>query len=218
MTNKLDYEQKLDELMQEAHYFADLMNLKSHSFHNDSVDAFRHAYSSAIMTLEWGELADSLLGLAHELKHKNPTDERMMDLYNNEVGRDIATNFLSNIENSKFKGEYAIKERIAQEIAQAVKDNKTVNSLDDKRIQTAIKNKKSHPLRVYTREEIDKMSLDEFATNEKDILKNISQGKILTKAEADNQVQSGNLVWVDDYVRDDGTQVSGYYRRKVLAY
>ena len=34
------------------------------------------------------------------------------------------------------------------------------------------------------------------------------------KADLDEQVKSGGLIYVDNYERADGTKVSGYYRKK----
>lgn len=38
------------------------------------------------------------------------------------------------------------------------------------------------------------------------------QDKFPTKSELDNRVRFGELIYVDSYMRSDGTQVSGYYR------
>ena len=42
----------------------------------------------------------------------------------------------------------------------------------------------------------------------------LENNRFLTKNEAQNRVQQGNLIWVDEYVRDDGTKVKGHYRAK----
>ena len=39
-------------------------------------------------------------------------------------------------------------------------------------------------------------------------------GNIMSQREAEQRFNNGELIWVDDYFRDDGTHVSGYYRRK----
>ena len=38
--------------------------------------------------------------------------------------------------------------------------------------------------------------------------------KIQDKAELDKKVQSGELIYVNEYTKADGTKVSGYYRRQ----
>lgn len=37
---------------------------------------------------------------------------------------------------------------------------------------------------------------------------------IPNKFQAEQEVKVGNLIWVNSYTRDDGTEVNGYYRRK----
>ena len=68
--------------------------------------------------------------------------------------------------------------------------------------------------RVITREEIAKMSKDEFERNENFINQQLKLGNIMSKAQADEKVKTGDLIWVNSYNRDDGTKVCGYYRRK----
>lgn len=54
-------------------------------------DAFRHAYWNARMTQEFGLEFATAFGTAHEGVPDNPSDREAMDLYNNEVGRRIAS-------------------------------------------------------------------------------------------------------------------------------
>jgi hypothetical protein len=68
--------------------------------------------------------------------------------------------------------------------------------------------------RVYTREDIGKMSSDEYQSKEKAITNQAKNVGVPTKAEADEAVSSGNMVWVEGYKRSDGTAVDGYYRSK----
>ena len=70
------------------------------------------------------------------------------------------------------------------------------------------------PNRYYTKEDVAKMSPDEYQEKENYILNQIKNVGMLSDKEAKNKVQSGKLIWVDSYVRDDGTEVKGYYRRK----
>ena len=41
----------------------------------------------------------------------------------------------------------------------------------------------------------------------------VSDKKMPTKEELDKRVYLGNLIYVEEYTRSDGTKVSGYYRR-----
>ena len=68
--------------------------------------------------------------------------------------------------------------------------------------------------RVITNEEIGEMTKEEFERNENFINQQLKLGRIMTKAQADNKVKSGDLIWVNSYIRADGTEVKGYYRRK----
>ena len=57
---------------------------------NNKADAFRHALWSFQMTRELGPEMAKRFGDAHEISRPNPDDERLMDLYNNHVGRVLA--------------------------------------------------------------------------------------------------------------------------------
>ncbi|MGC7095102.1 DUF6973 domain-containing protein [Amycolatopsis lurida] len=63
-------------------------------------DAFRHAYWNALMTRSFGEHSAEAVGTGHERRPDDPVPDtpplfaerqEAMDLYNNQVGRDIAT-------------------------------------------------------------------------------------------------------------------------------
>ena len=58
------------------------------------------------------------------------------------------------------------------------------------------------------------MSTDEYQEKENHILRQIKNIGMLSDKEAKNKLQTGDLIWVNSYVRDDGTEVKGYYRRK----
>ena len=68
--------------------------------------------------------------------------------------------------------------------------------------------------RVITREEIGRMSKDEYDKNKNFINQQLNLGNIMSKAQADEKVKIGDLIWVEGYTREDGTKVCGYYRRK----
>ncbi len=68
--------------------------------------------------------------------------------------------------------------------------------------------------RVFTNEEIAKMTSDEFLRLENFINQQLAAGKVMPEAQAQQQVRSGDLIYVNSYTRSDGTEVSGYYRRK----
>ena len=68
--------------------------------------------------------------------------------------------------------------------------------------------------RVFTNEEIGQMSPDEYSRLENFINQQIAEGKIMPEAQAKQQVQAGNLIYVNSYTRSDGTKVKGYYRSR----
>ncbi|MBZ4415963.1 hypothetical protein [Myxococcus sp. RHSTA-1-4] len=78
-------------------------------------DAFRHAYWNALMTREFGAEWTQQFATAHEGLPGNPATREAMDLYNNEVGRQIA------IANPN-----ASPEELATLVQQAVTDGKMV--------------------------------------------------------------------------------------------
>jgi hypothetical protein len=54
-------------------------------------DAFRHCFWNALLTKEYGEAWTRQFTTAHEALPENSATREAMDLYNNEVGRRIAT-------------------------------------------------------------------------------------------------------------------------------
>lgn len=90
------FDKKTKEIQNEAHEQADRLNLKSVEPHNDSVDAFRHAYSSGRIVQDYllGESVARKIGFQHEQVNEKSLDwnwqETVMDLFNNEYGRDVA--------------------------------------------------------------------------------------------------------------------------------
>ena len=66
------------------------INTMHAGFHDNDVDAFRHAYVSGIFTLEYSDKTALLLGWMNELAMPSSTADRNMDLWNNAVGRELA--------------------------------------------------------------------------------------------------------------------------------
>lgn len=58
---------------------------------DDEADALRHAYISFEMARSFGPEIAKAFGDAHEISHPNNEPERMMDLYNNYIGRQLAS-------------------------------------------------------------------------------------------------------------------------------
>ena len=68
--------------------------------------------------------------------------------------------------------------------------------------------------RIFTNEEIGQMSTDEYSRLESFINQQVAAGKVMPEAQAKQQVQTGNLIYVNSYTRSDGTEVKGYYRSR----
>ena len=68
--------------------------------------------------------------------------------------------------------------------------------------------------RIFTNEEIGQMSPDEYSRLESFINQQVAEGKVMPEAQAKQQVQTGNLIYVHPYTRSDGTEVRGYYRSR----
>ncbi|UVJ39247.1 WXG100 family type VII secretion target [Arthrobacter sp. CJ23] len=82
---------------------------------DDQNDAFRHAYWNALMVKEYGAEWAEDYATAHEQLPGNPAPREAMDLYNNEVGRNVAIAHPD-----------ASAEELADLIEQAVKNGDTV--------------------------------------------------------------------------------------------
>ena len=57
----------------------------------------------------------------------------------------------------------------------------------------------------------DKYDFEKF---EKYIDNQLKEFGVPRENQAQNMLSTGELIWVNDYTRDDGTPVKGYYRRK----
>lgn len=62
--------------------------------YNNEADAFKHCFFQAEMTLWFGPVIAEWIGNHHEDKPNNPQGEKEMDLHNNQVGRDIANEYM----------------------------------------------------------------------------------------------------------------------------
>ena len=68
--------------------------------------------------------------------------------------------------------------------------------------------------KIFTAEEIGKLSTDDFQKFENYIHKQLKEFGVPREYQARDMVLRGDLIWVDDYKRQDETHVNGYYRRK----
>ncbi|MBP2450343.1 DUF6973 domain-containing protein [Mycolicibacterium lutetiense] len=82
---------------------------------DNHTDAFRHTYWNALMTQRFGEEWTRKFATAHERRPGDPAPREAMDLYNNEIGRQIGT------ANPK-----ASPEELAAQVESAVRGGDTV--------------------------------------------------------------------------------------------
>ena len=68
--------------------------------------------------------------------------------------------------------------------------------------------------RIFTNEEIKQMTPDEYNRLENFINQQVAAGKVMPEVEAKQQLKAGNLIYVNSYIRSDGTEVKGYYRSR----
>lgn len=189
----------------------------------------------AVSQFRYGTLTSNIGGYKHELDSKlQPQDESNMDLWNNEIGRDIGKKIKKQTMLKK-KSEYPkekIEDMIAEEIMKKMKKGDLITSPKDKRIYNvgpfSVYNISKHMKKfgitgfasnipdgkIFTAEEIGQMSSNEFLENEDYINMQMKEMGIPNNFEAKKELNNGSMIWVDDYKRDDGTQVKGYYRRR----
>ena len=91
---------------------------------NDALDAYRHAYVSAVMTRDYKKIVAHVAGTGHEVKGElfggQPAGERNMDLWNNSKGRDIGSAAPS-------------RTAIAQNVYNALQNGELITTLADTR-------------------------------------------------------------------------------------
>ena len=117
---------------------------------NNELDAFRHAYGSALMSYYVGKFISGLIFDGHELGAANVPLEHRMDAWNNEVGRMIYDQIKSSLDPTKtkeslFLGQIAdipiskdldkVKEKIAEAVVQALKRGVLAKNLEDERLK-----------------------------------------------------------------------------------
>ena len=188
--------------------------------HNNEADAFKHAYMSWFLSYWKDDLTSKQLGDMHEDETPNaPAYERNMDLWNNAIGREIAYEMKWQLGNDYdiFGVEWPIqtaKRKIWEKMQQG---ELITNPFTDRR--------KFENMELERLTENDRVySNDEFRNFDEKI-KEVYSGKYMdyiidnnwevpSVKNLDKKVQSGELIYVDNYTRSDGTKVNGYYRRK----
>ena len=189
-----------------------------HATWNNEADAFKHAYMQWFLGFYFNDDIAKKLGDMHENETPNaPIGERNMDLWNNEIGREIALKMRKNRFSVLRFNDESINDIASEIIYKKMKNGELITTPSDSRKfenmeYELIKSKD----KVFFKGEYDSLNDD---TQEK-YLKQYSRQliengwKIQDKAELDKKVQSGELIYVNEYTKADGTKVSGYYRRQ----
>jgi hypothetical protein len=106
------------------------INRLAKGYHNNDVDAFRHAYVSGIFTYEYGERVANWLGWMNEFTNLGqPPSELNMDIWNNAVGRELAKKYLNPSE-------------LAKAVKDALESGKLIISPKDERVYSGAINSK----------------------------------------------------------------------------
>ena len=111
--------------------------------HNNESDAFKHSYMQAVLYYhanKWagqkaGNFASKTLGDFHEDEtEKQPLNERNMDLWNNEVGREVAKSVIQKLGNTAYTlPEDAVENFFAKEITDRMKKGDLITRPSDPR-------------------------------------------------------------------------------------
>ena len=214
--NKIDEYESRDaqEIFDKTDKYQKKLNFKGEG-HNDEKDAFRHAFGSAVSVFKYTILGAKLAGDRHEDKGRkegqDPKEENM-DRWNNAVGREIAKEVQKELKGKEnvFTQEH-IEDMIADKIMKRMKKGDLITDPDK---DTRKFENSRYNGRVYTRDDIGKMSSEEFQQHEAGIMAQMREKGVPTNAEAEQKAASGDLVYVKGYTREDGTDVKGYYRSK----
>lgn len=87
----------------------------NHTSYNNEGDAFKHCMFQAELTFWLGKDIAKFFGDLHEAKPDNPDKEKVMDLHNNSIGREIGKPYFWQIFKKLFN-QNAIYDSIAEDI------------------------------------------------------------------------------------------------------
>ncbi len=192
-----------------------------HASWNNEADAFKHAYMQWMLGYLGGNDSAKELGDMHENETPNaPLGERNMDLWNNVIGREVAEEMKKSKWYGLYDGDTGMAWDIAAEkIMQRMRDGEMITRPDDPRkFENMEKERLKESDRVYYKGEFDNSEIPVVdRITDRYLEQSIENGgKFPTKQELDVQVGSGDLIYVDDYTKADGTEVKGYYRKRTM--
>lgn len=177
------------------------INASARGFHNNDVDAFRHAYVSGVFTQEYGEAAANIFGRLNEFwisdLYSNSKDPRSlnMDLWNNAVGR-------------KYGKKSKSRESLLKKLHKALEAGELIVDLADSR---SYRGAKSNPERAS--KPIIAIKKDKNGRNE--LFFDVISKQIFTLAEFLDQIAAGAYPgYVVKMVRGKPTPVSKLDKRR----
>ncbi len=192
-----------------------------HSTWNNEADAFKHTFMQARTTVIYGASISKIFADLHERNgnkyYSQSKGEENMDKWNNAIGREIGEEIKKEIKNKNYNDEQ-IDELIAKKVMERMRAGKLITHPSDKRKYTGfaanIDGADIPDGKIFTAEEIGKLSSEDFEKFEKYIDNQLKEFGVPRENQAQNMLSTGELICVNDYTRDDGTPVKGYYRRK----
>ena len=195
------------------------MGTGEHATWNNEADAFKHAYMQADIAIHDNNFKAASLGYWHEFEGKETIlGERNMDLWNNKIGREVVQDMKQESGDSwKYMSEEMKKDMAAEKIVKLMREGELItHPSDPRRFWNMDLERIKEKDKVFYKGEYD--TLDE-ETQER-MLRQYSRQfvdndwKMPEKAELNKRVISGELIYVNEYTKADGTKVSGYYRRR----
>ena len=191
--------------------------------HNNEADAFKHTFGAADIAVKSLNGISKTITDFHELqgnfKNGQPMYEENMDRWNNLEGRKIAQQIKKEYSEQEIKHlskTGKLDDIIAEKVMQKMRRGDLItNPLVDKRkyIENSFMDKIFKlENRIFHKSELKMNDLENPQIKEA-FLDQITDWKPFpTKESLDKRVVTGELVYVENYTRSDGTKVNGYYR------
>ena len=187
---------------------------------NNEADAFKHAFLSWYLSYYHGDDEAKRLGDMHEDETPNaPWYERNMDLWNNQIGREIAFEMKEKLgDDNDLLGEDWAKEKAKIIIWEKMKKGELITNpfTDWRKFENMELDLLKDTDRIDTEMDFKKYDAKTKELRTKSYIEQIidNDWQIPIKENLDKRVQKGELIYVENYTRRNGTKVDGYYRRR----
>ena len=143
-----------------------------------------------------------------------------MDLWNNKIGREVVQDMkLDYGDTWKYMTEEMKKDIAAKRIILLMREGELItHPSDPRRFWNMDLERLKDKDKVFYKGEFDKMDEE----RQEKLLRQYTRQyidnnwKVPEKSELNKRVLSGELIYIDDYTKTDGTKVHGYYRRRRL--